>query len=373
MTRVLVVDDSALMRRVLGGILQDEGYDVAFARDGLEALERARSFKPAVITLDVQMPKMDGLSVLDRLMVEQPTPVVMISSLTEEGAETTLQALSLGAVDFIPKPSGVATLHLEVFAPQVLAKVAAAAQVRLPRTLRLRDRVQAKSIASGPDPSRRPPAPGATPVAALFPAAATTSNQAAAAPEGLVLIGTSTGGPPALECVLGGLPADLPWPVLVAQHMPAAFTGSLARRLDKLCGLTVLEVEAPVVLQPGHVYLGRGDADLVVSERGGVAIALPAPSDPSHRWHPSVDRLAHTALEVFEPARLMGVLLTGMGDDGARGFARIRAGGGRVIAQAETDCIIWGMPGSLVKAGGADAISLLADMPDLIASWARRP
>ena len=178
-------------------------------------------------------------------------------------------------------------------------------------------------------------------------------------PPGLVIIGTSTGGPPALDAVLSEIPADFPWPILVAQHMPAAFTASLAHRLDGLCALRVIEVARPTPLVPGCVYVARGDADMTVSRRSAGPVALSTPSSPEHRWHPSVDRLVDSASAAMPPERLVGVLMTGMGNDGARSMAALRAAGGRTIAEAEDTAVVWGMPGELVKVGGADVVAPL--------------
>ena len=173
---------------------------------------------------------------------------------------------------------------------------------------------------------------------------------------GVVIIGTSTGGPPALDAVLSEIPADFPWPILVAQHMPAAFTASLARRLDGFCPLRVVEVTRPTPLAPGCIYIARGDADMTVSLRATGPVALSTPSNPEHRWHPSVDRLVASAAAAMPSERLVGVLMTGMGNDGAKAMAALRAAGGRTIAEAEETAVVWGMPGELVKAGGADHV-----------------
>ncbi len=346
MTRLLIVDDSALMRRVLGDVFQNEpGFEVAFARDGVEALAQIHAFKPDVITLDVQMPRMDGLSCLDRIMVERPCPVVMVSSLTAEGADATLEALELGAVDFVVKPDGAVSLAIDEFAPVLIEKVVTAAASRLRRSHRLAERLRARhgAIASAPRGK----------------AAAAWKPEPVGMPPGLVIIGTSTGGPPALDAVLSQMPADFPWPILVAQHMPAAFTSSLAHRLDGLCALRVIEVARPTPLVPGCVYVARGDADMTVSRRAAGPVALSTPSSAAHRWHPSVDRLVDSVAAIMPPERLMGVLMTGMGDDGARAMAALRAAGGRTIAESEDTAVVWGMPGELVKAGGADVVAPL--------------
>ena len=353
MIRLLVVDDSALMRKLLGGIFGAEGdFEVRLARNGIEALEAVHAFAPHVVTLDIHMPEMDGLACLDRIMLEKPCPVVMLSSLTEEGADATLEAMRLGAVDVIAKPGGAVSLEIDRLAPRLVEKVRAAAGARLRSSLRLRERVR---LRAAPSELVRP----------LTPARAVARPVQAPAPEitprdpggfGLILIGTSTGGPPALETVLTELPADLAWPVLVAQHMPASFTGALARRLNRICALEVLEVTRPTRLAPGHVYIGRGDADLVVASRPGGLVALPAPSHPDFLWHPSVDRLVASALEHAGAPNLVGVLMTGMGHDGAKTMAQLRQDGGRTIAESEESAVVWGMPGELVKAGGADAV-----------------
>jgi len=170
------------------------------------------------------------------------------------------------------------------------------------------------------------------------------------------LIGTSTGGPAALDIVLPQLPETFPWPVMVAQHMPATFTGPFAKRLDRACSLHVIEVARPIPLQAGTIYIGRGDADLVVSARAAGMVAMPVPAQRDYPWHPSTERMVTSALDHFPPAQLVGVLMTGMGSDGASAMARLRKGGGRTIAEAESTAAVWGMPGELVKNGGAEFV-----------------
>lgn len=348
MIKLLIVDDSALMRRVMGQVFrQAGGFVVDFARDGVEALAKLHAFGPDVVTLDVQMPRMDGLRCLDRIMVERPCAVLMVSSLTAQGADATLEALELGAFDFVPKPDGAVSLAMDELAPVLVDKVRAAATSRVPRSHRLAERLRARRAATLPGFTPAPP-----PMSAAHPAA---PGDVA----GIVIIGTSTGGPPALEAVLTALPGSFPWPVLVAQHMPAAFTASLARRLDALCALRVVEVTGPMPIAPGSIYLARGDADMTVSRRASGPIVLPAPASPAHRWHPSVDRLVTSAMAQLPPARLIGVLMTGMGNDGAAAMAALRLAGGRTIAEAEETAVVWGMPGELVRAGGAEVVAPL--------------
>ena len=341
MIRILVVDDSALVRKLFGRVLAEEtDLEVRFARNGIEALAQLDEFRPDVITLDVQMPEMDGLECLDRIMVQRPCPVVMVSTITAEGAEATLNALQLGAVDFVEKPSGAVSLRMEEFAPTFKSKIRAAAAARVPASRRLRERVQFRAgTALAPRPRR-------TVEIADVPVEAAQGN-------GIVLVGTSTGGPPALEALLTPLPATFPWPILVAQHMPSAFTGPLARRLDGICALQVVEAAVPLPLEAGKVYIGRGDADIVLSRRAGVLTVLAAPEKTDYPWHPSTDRLVRSAMALVPATQLIGVLMTGMGNDGAVAMAELRAGGGATIAEAEETAVVWGMPGELARAGGA--------------------
>ena len=351
MIRVLVVDDSALVRKLFGKVLAEQSdIEVGFARDGVEALAQLEEFKPDVITLDVQMPQMNGLQCLDRIMLQRPIPVVMVSSVTDASADATLEALRLGAVDFIAKPAGAVSLRMDEFAPALMDKIRAAAGARLPASKRLRERVQ---LLTG---RPRPPRPAKSPELT----AQVSPGQASG--EGLVLVGTSTGGPPALEALLTPLPASFPWPILVAQHMPAGFTGPLAKRLDGLCELEVVEVSSPAALRAGCVYIGRGDADIIVSRRGATLVAMSAPPKANYPWHPSADRLVRTALEHAPATQLVGVLMTGMGNDGAAAMAEMRAAGGATIAESEDTAVVWGMPGELVRAGGA---SLVVPLPQI--------
>lgn len=346
MIRILIVEDSALMRKLLGQIFgAEDEFEIEFARDGAQALKLISSFNPDVVTLDIHMPLMDGLTCLDRIMLEHPCPVVMVSSLTEEGAEETLTALDMGAVDFIAKPAGAISLGIDELAPRLIEKVRMAASVRIRRSRRLAERVRLAQSASSPQ--RTPP-----PARHLSPKRSTADISKA----GLVLIGTSTGGPPALDAVLTGLPADFGWPVVVAQHMPASFTGPLARRLDKICAMQVSEVSTQTRLEPGHIYIARGDADIIISSRSGGLVAMAAPSDPSYRWHPSVDRMVRSAMKHVPAKDLVGVLMTGMGNDGAAAMTDLHAAGGHTIAEAEETAVVWGMPGELVRMHGADEI-----------------
>jgi two-component system, chemotaxis family, protein-glutamate methylesterase/glutaminase len=356
-TKVLIVDDSALMRKLLGQIFATEAdFEVQFARNGLEALDLVESFSPDVVTLDIHMPQMDGLACLDRIMVEHPCPVVMVSSLTAEGADATFAALRLGAVDFVAKPEGAISLHIDELRAELVGKVRAAASARIKSSARLKDRVRHRIGAD------------AMALRQAGRARSVRNAPARAVGEGLVVVGTSTGGPPALEALLTPLPADFPWPIVVAQHMPATFTGALARRLDGLCALTVVEVLRTVQLEPGCVYIAKGDGDIVIARRPSGLAALPVRSESDYPWHPSTDRLVKSAMDHVSPAQIVGVLMTGMGNDGAAAMARLHAEGGRTIAEAEETAVVWGMPGELVAADGADWVLPLPE----IAGWLRK-
>ena len=360
MIKLLIVDDSALMRKLLEGIFRDEGdFEIRLGRNGGEALELVRSFDPQVVTLDVQMPGMDGLACLAQIMIEAPRPVVMISALTEEGAEATLEAIELGAIDFVAKPSGAVSLEIDRLRPLLVEKVRGAANARIRPTLRLKERIRLQFQGAGIRPR------SARPQSSLRP-----RGKGELSP-GLVLIGTSTGGPAALDIVLPQLPQEFPWPVMVAQHMPASFTGPFAKRLNRQCALEVVEVDRPMPLKTGTIYIGRGDADLIVTSRSTGMFAMPVPAQRDYPWHPSVERMVTSALEQYDAIRLIGVLMTGMGRDGADAMARLRTKGGRTIAEAESTAVIWGMPGELVKNGGAEVILAVDDIAGAIVELAR--
>ncbi|GAA4968048.1 chemotaxis-specific protein-glutamate methyltransferase CheB [Kineococcus glutinatus] len=359
MVKVLVVDDSALMRKALKTMLTDSGdVEVVLARNGEDALDVLGREKPDVVTLDINMPVMDGLTCLAEIMREQPTPVVMVSSLTERGAMATLEALELGAVDYVAKPGGTVSLNMADATAEIVAKVkkAAGARVRAGGSLTARLRRQREEAAAAPRLQRRS-TPGST---------RSTAESAA----DLVVIGSSTGGPALLSTLLADLPADFAPAVVIAQHMPASFTGALAGRLDAACALPVQEVTALTKVEPGHVYVARGDADMVLTRRGGDLVARPTPAGSQYRWHPSVDRLTASAMECVDPTRTIGVLLTGMGDDGAEQMAALKARGGRTVAESEDSAVVWGMPGQLVARGGASQVLHSADITAQVLAWA---
>ena len=343
MIKLLVVDDSALVRKLLGKIFSAEGdFEIRFAVNGRDALAANAQFHPDVITLDIHMPDMGGLECLNRILIERPCPVVMVASATAAGGDATFEALRQGAVDFVTKPTRAISLGIDALGVELIAKVRAAAAIRLRPSLRLRERVRHNlgEVKPAPRPRRAP----------------------AASQTGLVLVGTSTGGPPALEALLEPLPADFPWPILVAQHMPAGFTGSLAKRLDGICRLRVEEVIHSTPLKPGAVYIGRGDADIIIRSGAESLLAESVAPQPGYPWHPSTDRLVRTAMAELNASGLIGVLMTGMGNDGAEAMRDLRNAGGRTIAEAEATAVVWGMPGELVRLTGADWILPLPEI-----------
>ncbi|MCY4744176.1 chemotaxis-specific protein-glutamate methyltransferase CheB [Pelomonas sp. UHG3] len=373
--KVLVVDDSALMRKVLRQVLSEAGFEVESARSGREGIELAQTFEPDVVTLDVNMPEMDGLTALSLLMAQRPTPVIMVSSLTTASALPTLEALALGAVDYIAKPGGTISLNLNEVAADLVQKVRTASTARV-RTSALR--------AMRPDPARarsplraRPVTPAGSATGPGRTPATGTRQQAAAPnalrdlgrPDGLVLIGVSTGGPRTLEDILPALPADFPWPVLVCQHMPAQFTSTFAQRMDSLCALEVRECDGPTPLQPGQVVIARGGYDMVITERLGRLVAQPVPEAPAQPWHPCVDVLVDSAMRQMPADRLVGVLLTGMGFDGAASMARLHQQGGRTIAESAESAVVFGMPQELINRQGADRILHASRVSDQLRDW----
>jgi two-component system chemotaxis response regulator CheB len=381
MTKVLIVDDSALMRRLLTGVLTSAGFEVASARNGLEGVQQLTEWQPDVVTLDINMPEMDGLTALSLMMQARPTPVVMVSSLTEKGAQATFEALALGAVDFIGKPSGTISLSVDDIAGALIDKVKSASRSRLRPTAPVHSAVAA--------PARPPRAvrevlarPAPAPVSVPAGASRAVTAEPATRPgrggnrlgmlDGLVIIGVSTGGPRTLEEILPALPADFPWPLLIAQHMPSNFTDAFARRMDKLCRIGVRECSGTVPLEPGQAYIGQGGTDMVVVERLGRLAVQPRPESPAHPWHPSVDVLMESAMKLVPADRLVGVLLTGMGNDGARSMAQLKQQGGRTIAESADTAVVYGMPQELVELNGASLVLPCGDVARQLVHWIHR-
>jgi two-component system chemotaxis response regulator CheB len=357
--KILIVDDSALMRRQLTQLFQEEGdFEVRLARNGQEAIEENLRFKPDVVTLDINMPEMDGLTALSHMMAARPVATVMVSSLTDKGALATFEALALGAVDYIAKPGGTISLSIDDIKADLIAKVRSAARAKLKTSKEIK---KPGGLAQRLREERavKPPRP-------VF------VRRGLNAQKGLVIIGVSTGGPSTLEGILPNLPADFPFPVIVAQHMPPTFTGAFAQRMNNQCALEVVEVTRPMDVVPGTVYISRGGADAVVAERAGKLTVLIKPESSSHLWHPSVELLGRSVLEHCEPTQVIAVMLTGMGHDGADAFTEIKKMGGRTIAESEESCVVFGMPKELIDRGGASLVLPSEKVATQLISWARQ-
>ncbi|HEY3598468.1 MAG TPA: chemotaxis response regulator protein-glutamate methylesterase [Paraburkholderia sp.] len=340
--KVLCVDDSALIRSLMTEIIngQPDMTVVATAPDPLVARELIKQHNPDVLTLDVEMPRMDGLDFLEKLMRLRPMPVVMVSSLTERGSEITLRALELGAVDFVTKPRvGIRDGMLE-YSEKLADKVRAAARARV------------RQAAPAGHPAGAHAAAAATP-APLF-------NNPLVSTEKLIIVGASTGGTEAIREVLVPLPPDAP-AVLIAQHMPPGFTKSFAQRLNGLCRITVKEAEHGERVLPGHAYIAPGHAHLLLARSGANYIAHLSDEPPVNRHRPSVDVLFRSAAQ-HAGKNAVGVILTGMGRDGAAGLLDMRRAGAYTLAQDEASCIVFGMPREAIALGAADDISPLSDM-----------
>jgi len=344
--KVLIVDDSAVMRQILTDILsRDPGIEVVgAASDPIFAREKILRLQPDVITLDVEMPRMDGLTFLEKLMRAHPMPVVMISSLTDRGCQTTLRALELGAVDFVSKPKVDVAGGTAQLAGEIIEKVKAASKARI---VGLRKRF-----------SNEPPQPLA--LQALI----KSTHQ-------VIAIGASTGGTEALREVLEPLPADAPGIVMV-QHMPEKFTRSFANRLDSLSRVRVKEAEDGDRILPGHALLAPGNFHMEVIRNGAEYRVRVFSADPVNRHRPSVDVLFHSCAR-YLGANAVGVILTGMGDDGARGLLEMRRAGARTIAQDEASCVVFGMPREAIELGAAERVLSLAEIPGAALRMASPP
>ena len=331
--KVLVVDDSALIRRLLTEIINSQAdmACIGAAPDPLVAREMIRALNPDVLTLDVEMPRMDGLDFLERLMRLRPMPVVMVSTLTERGSEVTLRALELGAIDYVSKPKMDITQGMQEYALEITDKIRAAAVAR--------PRPAAANSAARPQPAL---------------------GSRILSTEKLIIVGASTGGTEAIKDFLVQMPPDSPG-ILITQHMPAAFTKSFAARLDGLSRLTVKEAEHAERVLPGHAYIAPGGIHLLLKRNGANYMTQLSDGPPVNRFRPSVDVLFRSAAE-HAGRNAIGVILTGMGKDGAVGMLAMRQAGAHNIAQDEASCVVFGMPREAIAAGGVDQVLPLPDI-----------
>jgi two-component system chemotaxis response regulator CheB len=339
--KVVIVDDSALIRSVMTEIVnsQPDMEVVGVAPDPLVARDLIKRTNPDVLTLDVEMPKMDGLDFLEKLMRLRPMPVLMVSSLTERGSEITMRALELGAVDFVTKPKISIQSGMREYTELIADKIRGASRARIkPRTL------QAPTAGgAGPLPQLRNPL---------------TSS------EKLIIIGASTGGTEAIREFLMQMPSDCPG-ILIAQHMPEGFTSSFARRLDSLCKISVVESAGNERVLPGHAYIAPGHSHLLLTRSGANYMTKIEQSEPVNRHRPSVDVLFRSAAQAAGK-NAVGVILTGMGKDGAQGMLEMKNAGAYNFAQDEASCVVFGMPREAIAIGAAHEVAALSALPGLV-------
>jgi len=349
-TKVLIIDDSALIRQMLTKII-DSAYDltvVGTAADPYIAREKIKRLNPDILTLDVEMPRMDGLVFLSNLMRLRPMPVLMISALTQKGADITLQALEYGAIDFISKPQLDIAQTFDTYADEIINKIRTAVRAKIPpyrlpeKALKIVPKYSADVIISQNSTRRR-----------HF---KTTDK--------IIAIGASTGGTEAIKMLLTQLPAETPG-IVISQHIPPSFSASFASRMDQLSEMSVAEAEDGKVILPGHVYIAPGGCHLLVERNGARYICHLHEGNPVNRHRPSVDVLFRSMAQNVG-INAIGLILTGMGDDGARGLKEMHDAGAITIAQDERTSVVWGMPGEAVKQGGVDHILPLHDMPEKI-------
>jgi two-component system, chemotaxis family, protein-glutamate methylesterase/glutaminase len=337
--RVLIVDDSAFMRTALSRMIASDPdlRVVGTASSGNEALQRIPVLNPDVITLDVEMPGVDGLETLKRIMAEWPRPVIMVSAATVDDAEITFGALGAGAFDYIPKQLSTASLDILHVRDDLIAKIKAAAQSHAAAPFQIASRKPPRATGSG------------------------IQERSFSIPE-IVALGTSTGGPKALQQILPSLPADLPVPIVIVQHMPLGFTGPFARRLDDLCAVSIREAVDQDVIEPGVVYIAPAGVQLTVERTNSRTLILLS-DQPENQLHtPSVDVMMQSVASAFH-ASAMGVIMTGMGADGAQGMKAIHREGGFTVGQDESSCAVYGMPRVCAEMGTLDRVVTLAQIP----------
>lgn len=345
--KVLVVDDSALIRALLKEIIQadPELELVGQAPDAYVARDLIKQLNPDVLTLDVEMPRMDGLTFLEKLMRGRPMPVVMISSLTEQGSEATFRAMELGAVDFVAKPKLGIREGMQAYAEEICYKIKAASLARLiPRSVQ--------------------------PVMPVDDAPRSGAPRPIIGTEKLIAIGASTGGTEAIKDVLLGLPADSPG-IVITQHMPPGFTRSFAERLNRMTRLNVVEAKGGERILPGHAFLAPGDKHLLVERSGANYVTRLSDAEPVRRHKPAVDPMFHSVAQCAG-RNVIACLLTGMGKDGAQGMLEIRQAGGYTVAQNEATCVVYGMPREAVAIGGAEDILPLGEIAEALLQQARK-
>jgi two-component system, chemotaxis family, protein-glutamate methylesterase/glutaminase len=350
MIRVLVVDDSIFMRNIISDMISENNNIeiVGRARNGKEAVELNIQLKPDVITMDVEMPVMNGLEALKKIMSDRPTKVIMVSSLTKEGAKETIEALNNGAFDFVPKPSGQISLDIRTVKEDLISKIKASVDANLKI---LKKNTEEKDIDSGKIRLKK------------FIKEHETENNSKN--KKIVVIGISTGGPKALQSVIPNLPAEIGAPVLVVQHMPPKFTKSLADRLDVLSNVRVKEAEDGDKIKDGFVYIAPGDYHMTVKQEGNERVIRLNQQPPFSGHRPSANVMFDSVADIYK-SNIIGVIMTGMGGDGAEKLKKIRDCGGRTIGQSKDSCVVYGMPRVAAELGAVEFVEDLEQIPDKI-------
>jgi two-component system chemotaxis response regulator CheB len=359
MKTILVIDDSALMRKLLKQILEKAGYAVKVAKDGQEGFDAIKASPPDAVTLDINMPVMDGLTCLSHIVTYMPVPVpvIMVSSLTETGALATFEALEMGAIDYVAKPSGTVSLNISDIEVELLYKIKVALRSRVGKAQNLRQRLRtqqhSKPLNLACVPKKRLIAP----------------TRKTKIVDGIVIIGVSTGGPSTLEEILSGLPIDFPWPIIVAQHMPSKFTRVFAERLNRVCNIEVKELSRVSELEAGTVLIAKGDADVKLIRRRDTLLVTSVLPQSEFIWHPSVELLAQSVGEFYDENSIICVQLTGMGNDGAKAITDLNKKGARTIAESKQSAIVFGMPKVLIDMGGADVVLDSKNIAQQLVNW----
>lgn len=345
MKKVLIVDDSALVRKQLRTLLEENGYEIDIAKNGQQAVEKAKAENFSVITMDVNMPVMDGLTAVKEIMKINPTPILMVSSLTSEDAPTTMEALESGAIDYVAKP-GTFNVGLADTGDDLIQKVRSLSRINRRRLTQMLEKKQERKARVKTHKSHEVPQKSSLDI------------------DKVVLIGASTGGPGLIEDICTSIPENFAMPVCIVQHMPEKFTQAFAERLERVANLPVQETKANEEMRPGVIYLAKGGVHLNFAKKVSGKVVFRHESDKKNQFfQPSVNEMMLSAVQVFDPKKLVGVLLTGIGDDGADGMVAIKKGGGFTIGESERTATVYGMPKEAYDRGG---VSEQLDFPEIV-------
>lgn len=346
--KILIVDDSALVRKQLRGLIEDLDFEIDIAKNGQEAIDKALATNYDVITMDINMPVLDGISAVKEIMLKNPTAILMVSSLTSENASVTVEAMELGAIDFVLKP-GTMNVGVAQSGDDIISKIKSLS--RIPRR-RLKIPVPVKEVKR----ERRK-------AIADLPPCSTEIDK-------IVMIGVSTGGPGLVERIVSSLPLNYPQPVMIVQHMPEQFTRAFAERLARVTELPVHESSTNDEILPGHIYLARGGVHMHMRKKvSGKYVTVDFKDKNGRFFQPAVDEMFESAMKVFKPEKIFAVLLTGIGDDGAEGMVQIKKAGGYTVAESEESCTVYGMPKVAYERGGVSEMMHFDDILQKILTY----